>query len=887
MGRRIAIFLVLIVGLALAALVFLRTAVVEAVLKDQLAARGIVVGGISVTEVGLGEMRIEGLRLGARDELAARELRIAYEPGDLVQGRIETIAIEGLVLELDLTGAAAPLGSLQPLVANREGGAPGPLPVIQLSDARIEAATPFGPVTAALDGEAWPEDTGEIAGAFSFTLESAQGRLTGAFDLNRTAAGAITGYLVVEDGVLSLPGAEAAGLLGEAGYALIPGRPPKLDAWLSAARIALPGAALPGAVLEEARIDLRAAEKTAELTARLGGAGRAWSLALTATLEDYLEAPSVRFDMTGEAEAGAALWSLLALPDPAAGMAIVRANCAGKLAPFSELGGDGATMVDWLARATLEGQVAATLGGLTYPERVATVSGRLRIAATLEDGALTFRSAAPTRLVLANLAPDWLRGLGLPAPAVRLLERGVSLSLKAQGKGDRNGVAGPVSLTLRTPGGGELDATSRIGIELGPDLAIERLNLDQLRVAARRLPLPGFRLRSLYAVGALAGKLPALAGALELGLDAADITFQALRAAAAQAVLPIALEVAPGAVALRLTGPGRVTFDQLRYGATVRLAALAVAVPEGELSLTASVLDHTATLAIAPSKLRVDGDLVVELAPGPLRIRGSWRPDAPYRGTLRLDSSIATLPARNLVAEGIEATLTLGAAPVGLTAEVIVGSLTHRAEAPIFAPLSGRLTLRGDGETVSFEGQLGDRAGAARLAIAGRHDLVQGRGEAEIVLDPLAFDPGGLQPGALAPPLADLRDVSGGVQGDAALAWAPGEMNGAAHLRLDDLSFDSDAAAVQGLDLDLRLDRLFPPSSPTGQRLSVRRIDPGVALDDIDVRFQLRPGAPIRLAIERGALSVSGGRLRLRDLLLDPAAERQDVALEVEGLALA
>ena len=136
------------------------------------------------------------------------------------------------------------------------------------------------------------------------------------------------------------------------------------------------------------------------------------------------------------------------------------------------------------------------------------VSGKLRFAGALEDGNLRFRAVRPARLVLANLAPDWLRGLGLPESAVLLLERGVSLSLKAQGKGDRNGVAGPVSLTLRTPGGGELDATSRIGIELGPDLAIERLNLDQLRVAARRLPLPGFRLRSLYAVGALAGKLP-------------------------------------------------------------------------------------------------------------------------------------------------------------------------------------------------------------------------------------------------------------------------------------------------------------------------------------------------------------------------------------------
>ncbi len=144
MGRRIAILVALLLGLALAALFGFRTAIVELVIVDRLAARGIVVGALEVAEIGLGEMRIEGLRLGARDELAARELRIAYEPGDLVQGRIETIAIEGLVLKLDLTGAAAPLGSLQALLEGEDGAAPRPLPAIVMNGSRIEAETPLG-----------------------------------------------------------------------------------------------------------------------------------------------------------------------------------------------------------------------------------------------------------------------------------------------------------------------------------------------------------------------------------------------------------------------------------------------------------------------------------------------------------------------------------------------------------------------------------------------------------------------------------------------------------------------------------------------------------------------------------------------------------------------
>ena len=67
----------------------------------------------------------------------------------------------------------------------------------------------------------------------------------------------------------------------------------------------------------------------------------------------------------------------------------------------------------------------------------------------------------------------------------------------------------------------------------------------------------------------------------------------------------------------------------------------------------------------------------------------------------------------------------------------------------------------------------------------------------------------------------------------------------------------------------------------------MRRIDPGVALDDIAIRFQVQPGDPPRLGIERGQIGLSGGRVLLHDLLLDPAAPRLDLPLEVVDLDLA
>jgi hypothetical protein len=208
-------------------------------------------------------------------------------------------------------------------------------------------------------------------------------------------------------------------------------------------------------------------------------------------------------------------------------------------------------------------------------------------------------------------------------------------------------------------------------------------------------------------------------------------------------------------------------------------------------------------------------------------------------------------------------------------------------EAPLFAPLGGRVTLRGDHEAVTFDGHLGDPGGAARLAVTGSHDLVRGRGAVALALDPLAFAPNALQPAALAPPLADFHQVTGELRAHAELGWSAEGFTSGAEIAIDNLSFETDAAEVRDLDLALALTSLTPPASAPGQRLTIGRIDPGVALDEVALDFQIHPGDPLRLGIERGQLRLSGGRLLLRGVLFDPAAPRLDLPLEIEGLDLA
>ncbi len=245
------------------------------------------------------------------------------------------------------------------------------------------------------------------------------------------------------------------------------------------------------------------------------------------------------------------------------------------------------------------------------------------------------------------------------------------------------------------------------------------------------------------------------------------------------------------------------------------------------------------------------------------------------------------LPEEQIALEGVQARLAFAAAPPRIRAEFEAAALKDRAQVPRFAPISARGEVRGDGDVLDVTIEAQAAGGAARLTITGAHRIAEARGAARIALEPIRFAPEGVQPGALVPSLEALRSVSGTVRAGAALAWEAGRMRGEADLNLQDLSFESDAADVSGLDLALRLARLFPPGSPPGQRLTIERVDPGVPLDDVEVRFQVRRGAPTRLAIEHGGFGLSGGRVRVRDITLDPAVERQDLALEVEGLDLA
>ncbi len=250
----------------------------------------------------------------------------------------------------------------------------------------------------------------------------------------------------------------------------------------------------------------------------------------------------------------------------------------------------------------------------------------------------------------------------------------------------------------------------------------------------------------------------------------------------------------------------------------------------------------------------------------------------------------------------------LSAGAANALESVRIGRLTLRHGAEMLEVRD--LGLRWEGTAVLLEtGRLGGRfaglvppplALAARLAPDAGEAWLEIRvtgtplrlvAEVETIDDGLSvfLDSGRIQVAdldlaALLPGLVrDLR-LSGEVEAYGHLLLDAEGPRGGMELRIRNLALRGPAFAVTGLHLDLALDRPWPPRSLPGQRLTLHRIEAGVALRDMELLFAL--DGP-RLHIAGGRARLAGGLVTLRPgafRLWPPAGT---LAVEMRGLDLA
>ncbi len=922
--RRTLKLLVLGLLLFLVGLVVFRLALAELGLRQYLEARGITVDALTVESLDFAGVVLSDVRLGADEELAARRITLSYKAAELVSGQLQATRIEGLRLRLDLSGAGPPLGELQKLVpqASTATGevaddALSAIPDVIVSDARLDLSTPLGPVELRVEAEAWSEADNALAATATLDVDSPLGQASAALSATRQENGDLLGDLVVSRGRLRLPGTVLSGLSGEASFQWPFDALPLINAEIQLVQADLEGEGRARGLLKEARLVVDLDAESVRLQGTVNSSDDRVRLMLDAAVEDFRQRPEVALQLYAEAEAATDAWSLLALPRPAAGQGTLLFNLFGDLPPLPpgamamlpDLPMAQGFVTDWLRHAPLDGTLLVDVGDLALDDKFAGLSGTVTLELNRDsDGQIRLRVGDGGDLRVAQLSHDWLTGLGLPTEIAELAVQGFDLSLSSsvdtppatlaiQPGDDGARLAADFAARVATPSGltARLAAVPRLQIAATGDISFIEPSAFNLEI--ENLVLQGRTLDSAQLEGSLSGPPTALEANVDLAAEIRALHLPpfalqdlalglSLDVSLREKVLQAALRT-PGTIGLvALSGPAGLALDQ----------ALAVSLTEAEVSVDMTTeekigLHHKVKLEPGRVVLQAPplGSLQLNLAP--LTIRGRKAADGSYQGELDLAPSNISAADVGISASRVGLQANFGAELESLSGRFGVGELSHLTEPALAAPLRISGSFGAPKGDPTFELQGSTLAGLRWLSLSGHHKLVDGVTSMTVTVGPLAFQPDGLQPVNLSPRLALLTKVLGHAEISAKLRIENGAPTGIAAVVLHGLEFDTPQAKVRGLNLDLALDSLWPPGSPVQQQLKIAAVDPGVAIKDVRVAFQVAHAgteSPLpRLRIEDSEMRLLGGRVFTDSFEIDPNADVQKLLVKVEALELA
>jgi hypothetical protein len=817
-------------------------------------------------------------------------------------GRIEEVAIDGLRVAAEVTLSGVSLGDLDPFLRGFETKAGGAPPRILVRGAAVDLRSPLGDIRLRTDGTLAPDPEGRLSANLDIDAEApfgtAGGLLSAVVDRGEASA-----RLAITRGGLGTRGAELGGLQGTVGLE-------SRDARLTvAADVRGSRLAFDGTELGQASLRLSYADEAMALDGSLGDERRGFAAHLSARASDLAHAPALTLDLEARAAASAGpVWRLFGLEAPDAGSVSLGVSGRGNLAaprapPWSDPG-------SLLAAGEFEGDARLSSEDVAVRNLVSGLTATIATRIVLRDGEAVATLPADARVTVrqflapipeawADLLPKDARGpwsLVLPAagdPAFRL-------ALRAEGTGFaiEAGAAARIERPRHEKAVADLSGRFRLdanGHVIGFDL-------PRARLTAEGLELGGARVRRASASGHFSGTPSAADGAADVAVAVTRVDAGPVRVDQANATLPLAIGVDEKRLILSLTKPGRVAAkraelaERLATAAPVEIRLLAADAPLLVLDFAdgAPAVAHAVTAEadalqadlISPAGTRTRFSITAARAD----LKGSVPSGVAYRGGARFFAKAIEMPDTGLSGERALATAAYGAAGLTAPARFEIAALGFPKAPDLLAPLRVEGEVTPEAKAYGFRARVLDSSGMPRLVLSGRHAPPLGRGEAEADLLPLSFDPAGLQPASLVPALSALKQTRGICGAKLRLEWDRAGLKSGGDIIVGDLAFASDAVAVEGLSGALRLTSLWPPTSPPAQQVTIRHIDVGVPIDDVEARFRLEPaGAPQalpRLRIESASTHFAGGRVTMTDALLDPAAARQAVAIEASDLDL-
>lgn len=336
---------------------------------------------------------------------------------------------------------------------------------------------------------------------------------------------------------------------------------------------------------------------------------------------------------------------------------------------------------------------------------------------------------------------------------------------------------------------------------------------------------------------------------------------------------------------IRHFGHASLSAAVIEFG-TSRLAKLAVTVQPDERPLL-TVGPDGMKFAVATRNGKVWG----RLGPGREPFALAWK-SAALEGkpgaalTATLSGGHVVLSRLGWEADGIGALLVAEeAGPTPPELRLNIARLAQSGDEPAVTPLAIEGTVHLSDELIGFALRGRDASGKVHVAIRGSHELNRNRGSTALVVEPVRFAPGALQPATILPALGEfLRDVTGTISAEGELGWSDAGVTSNLELAAEKLSFLSPIGPVLGLEGHVRLNGLAPLSTPAAQRITAAAVQAALPMSDLALQFGLREGR--YLDLEEVGLTLAGGRVTVASTAVDLEADRKTITLEVADVHL-
>jgi hypothetical protein len=212
--------------------------------------------------------------------------------------------------------------------------------------------------------------------------------------------------------------------------------------------------------------------------------------------------------------------------------------------------------------------------------------------------------------------------------------------------------------------------------------------------------------------------------------------------------------------------------------------------------------------------------------------------------------------------------------------------LSDRSDPPKFYPLRGdNVDFLLANNRITATGTLKHPASGTRVTdVDIRHNLDTGNGEATLDVPGIKFG-GNLQPEELTRLTQGvIALVNGGLSGQGRIAWTGGgTVTSTGDFTVRNMDLAAPFGPVTGMNGTIHFNDLLKLETAPGQRLTMTSINPGILVEDGEVRYQLLPDQLVK--IERGEWPFMGGKLILRETILNfarPTPKR--LTFEVVGL---